>query len=143
MTYMKFDIESLFVEDIGGNDAVVAALTHQDIVTGLSAALAPKDVVVLHMLYPRTDARTHQSRDALVAALNRHSMHQVARLIAEETHYLLFRNPEKAWRVLNEIRNDSLAIGVHVYYKGLAEGAAEKALEVDARDRRFATAVNA
>jgi hypothetical protein len=143
MTHMKFDIESLFVEDIGGADAVVAALTHQDIVTGLSAALAPNDVAVLHMLYPRTDARTHQSRDALVAALNRGGMHQVARLIAEESHYLLFRNPEKAWRVLNEIRNDSLAIGVHVYYKGLAKEAAEKALDADAHDRRFAIAANA
>lgn len=135
---MKFDIESLFVEDTDGGDCTVAALTHQDIITGLSAALAPKEVAVLHMLYPRTDARTHQSRDALVAALTRHGMHHVARLIAEETHYLLFQNPEKAWRVLHEIRNDSLAIGVHVYYKGLAGDAAEKALDADAHDRRFA-----
>ncbi|MEA3117118.1 MAG: hypothetical protein QOI13_388 [Paraburkholderia sp.] len=135
---MKFDIDSLFVDGTDGSDRAVAALTHQDIITGLSAALAPREVAVLHMLYPRTDARTHRSRDALVAALTRHGMHQVARLVAEETHYLLFQNPEKAWRVLNEIRNDSLAIGVHVYYKGLAEDAAEKALDADAHDRRFA-----
>jgi hypothetical protein len=135
---MKFDIESLFVDGADGADRVVAALTHQDIITGLSAALAPKEVAVLHMLYPRTDARTHRSLDALVAALTRHGMHQVARLVAEETHYLLFRNPEKAWRVLHEIRNNSLAIGVHVYYKGLAEDAAEKALDADAHDKRLA-----
>jgi hypothetical protein len=138
MTHMKFDIESLFVDSNDGGDRTVAALTHQDIITGLSAALAPKEVAVLHMLYPRTDARTHRSRDALVSALTRHGMHQVARLVAEETHYLLFRDPEKAWRVLHEIRNDSLAIGVHVYYKGFAEDAAEKALDADAHDRRVA-----
>jgi hypothetical protein len=138
MKDMTFDIEALFVDGTGGADRVVAALTHQDIITGLSAALAPQQVAVLHMLYPRTDARTHRSLDALVAALHRHGMHQVAHLVAEEAHYLLFRDPTKAWRVLQEIRHDSLAIGVHVYYKGLAEGAAEKALDADAHDERFA-----
>jgi hypothetical protein len=88
------------------------------------------------MLYPRTDTRTHVSLEALVAALNRRGMHQVARLIAKETHYLLFRDPAKAWRVLHEIRNDSLAIGAHVYYKGLAGDAAEQALDADAHEKR-------
>jgi hypothetical protein len=129
---MTFDIESLFVDD---TDRVATAITHNDIVTGLTAALAPQAVAVLHILYPRTDARTHASLDALVSALNRHGMHQVARLIAEETRYLLFRNPAKAWRVLHEIRNDSLAIGVHVYYKGLAGAAAEQMLDTDAHEK--------
>jgi hypothetical protein len=125
----SFDIESLFVDDA---ERVVSSITHKDIVTVLSAALAPQTVAVLHMLYPRTDARTHTSLDALVAALNRHGMHQVARLVAEETHYLLFKDPAKAWRVLQEIRNDSLAIGVHVYYKGLSGDPAEQVLDADA-----------
>ncbi|HTI16433.1 MAG TPA: hypothetical protein VL598_02080 [Trinickia sp.] len=136
---MKFDIETLFVDANNGDDArAVTAITHQDIVTGLSAALAQQEVAVLHMLYPRTDARTHRSLDALVAALNGHGMHQVARLIAEETHYLLFRDPAKAWRVLQAIRHDSLAIGAHVYYKGSSGDAAEAALNADARDKRVA-----
>ncbi len=46
--------------------------------------------------------------------------------------YLLFRDVEEAWRVLQEIRNDSLAIGVHVYYKGFAGEAAEEMLNLDA-----------
>jgi hypothetical protein len=133
---MTFDIESLFVDAVDGTERVATSITHKDIVTSLSAALAPQAVAVLHMLYPRTDTRTHRSLDALVAALNRHGMHQVARLIAEETHYLLFRDPAKAWRVLHEIHNDSLAIGVHAYYKGLAGDAAEQALDADAHKRR-------
>ncbi|KAA0997766.1 hypothetical protein FVF58_47615 [Paraburkholderia panacisoli] len=133
---MTFDIEMLFVDSVDGAERVATSITHKDIVTGLSAALAPQTVAVLHMLYPRTDARTHASLDSLVEALNRHSMHQVARLVAEKAHYVLFRNPIKAWRVLHEIRNDSLAIGVHVYYKGLAGGAAEQMLDADARDMR-------
>ncbi len=133
---MTFDIESLFVDAVDGAERVATSITHKDIVTSLSAELAPQAVTVLHILYPRTDARTHVGLDALVAALNRHGMHQVARLIAEETHYLLFRDPAKAWRLLHEIRNDSLAIGVHVYYKGLAGDAAEQALDADAHKRR-------
>jgi len=129
---MTFNIQSLFVDMAESDERVAAAVTHKDIVTGLSAALAPQQVVVLHMLYPRTDARTHSSLDALVAALHGHGMHQVARLIAEETHYLLFQDPAKARSVLREIRLDSLAIGVHVYYKGLSGDAAEKALDADA-----------
>ncbi|MGU7770266.1 hypothetical protein ACV229_08790 [Burkholderia sp. MR1-5-21] len=131
-----FDIESLFVDALSGTERVATSITHNDIVTALSAKLVPPAVAVLHMLYPRTDARTHMSLDALVAALNRHGMHQVARLVAEETHYLLFRDPEKAWRALHEIRNDSLAIGVHLYYKGLAGDAAEQALDADAHKKR-------
>jgi len=133
---MPIDVEMLFVDSVDGAERVATSITHKDIVTGLSAALAPQAVAVLHMLYPRTDARTHASLDALVEALNRHSMHQVSRLIAEKAHYLLFRNPVKASRVLHEIRNDSLAIGVHVYYKGLAGGAAERMLDTDARELR-------
>jgi hypothetical protein len=133
---MTIDIETLFVDSVDGVERVATTITHQDIVTGLSAALAEQTVAVLHMLYPRTDARTHASLDALVEALNRHCMHQVARLVAEKSHYLLFRNPVKAWRVLHAIRYDSLAIGVHVYYKGLAGGAAEQMLEADAQEMR-------
>ena len=44
----------------------------------------------------------------------------------------MFRDVEEAWRVLQEIRNDSLAIGVHVYYKGFAGEAAEEMLDLDA-----------
>jgi hypothetical protein len=130
---MNFDIESLIVDDA---ERVVTSVTHKDIVTALSATLGPQTVAVLHILYPRTDARTHTSQDALVSALNSHGMHQVARLIAEETHYLLFRDPVKARAVLHEIRNDSLAIGVHVYYKGLSGSVAEEALEADAQKKR-------
>ena len=133
---MNFDIESQFVDAVDGTERVATFITHKDIVTGLSAALASRAVAVLHMLYPRTDTRTHVSLEALVAALNRRGMHQVARLIAKETHYLLFRDPAKAWRVLHEIRNDSLAIGAHVYYKGLAGDAAEQALDADAHEKR-------
>jgi hypothetical protein len=126
------DLESLLADD---SERIVASLTHKDIVTGLSAALAPQSVAVLHMHYPRTDTRTHASLDSLVSSLNSHGMHQVARLIAEETHYLLFRDPVKAWRVFHEIRNDSLAIGVSVYYKGLSGDAAEHALDTDAHKK--------
>jgi hypothetical protein len=133
---MTIDIETLFVDSTDGAERVATSITHEDIVTGLSAALAPQAVAVLHMLYPRTDARTHASLDALVEGLNRHCMHQAARLIAEKSHYLLFRNPVKALRVLHAIRNDSLAIGVHVYYKGRAGGAAEQMLDADARETR-------
>jgi hypothetical protein len=129
---MNLDIETLFVDVADGSERLVTATTHQHIVTALSAALASHDVALLHMLYPRTDARTHESLDALVAALNRHGMHEVARLIAEEARYLLFRDVEEAWRVLQKIRNDSLAIGVHVYYKGFAGEAAEEMLNLDA-----------
>jgi hypothetical protein len=132
---MSFDLESLIVDDA---DRVVTSVTHKDIVTALSATLGAQTVTVLHILYPRTDARTHTSQEALVAALHRHGMHQVARLIAEETHYLLFRDPVKARAVLHEIRNDSLAIGVHVYYKGLAGSAAEEKLDADAQKARRA-----
>jgi len=86
----------------------------------------------LHMLYPRTDARTHRSLDALVNVLHGHGLHEVADLIAHEAHYLLFKDPVKAWKAFHEIRNDSLAIGVHLYYHGLVGEAAERALDKDA-----------
>lgn len=44
----------------------------------------------------------------------------------------MFKDPGKAWKALHEIRNDSLAIGVHLYYKGQSGDAAEAALDSDA-----------
>ncbi|WJF92136.1 hypothetical protein QS306_15380 [Paraburkholderia bonniea] len=129
---MTFTLETLFPCDAQAEDTVVTALNHQDIVTALSATLAAQNVAVLHMLYPRTDARTHRSLDALVNVLHGHGLHQVASLIAQEAHYLLFREPAKAWKAFQEIRNDSLAIGVHLYYNGLVGEAAEQALDADA-----------
>jgi hypothetical protein len=84
------------------------------------------------MLYPRTDARTHRSLDTLVNVLHGHGLHEVADLISDEAHYLLFKDPVKAWKAFHEIRNDSLAIGVHLYYHGLVGEAAERALDKDA-----------
>lgn len=132
---MNLSIDTLFPEPEASEDSAVAALNHQDIVVALSAALAPQRVAVLHMLYPRTDARTHRSLDALVAALHGHGLHEVAHLVAQEAHYLLFREPLKAWKALHEIRNDSLAIGAHLYYNGLVGEAAERALDVDAHSK--------
>ncbi len=129
---MNVSLDTLFPHLDPAEDSSVSALTHQDIVVALSAALSAKNVAVLHMLYPRTDARTHSSLDALVDALHGHGLHEVAGLIANEVHYLLFKEPLKAWRVLQEIRNDSLAIGVHLYYHGLVGEAAEHALDADA-----------
>ena len=129
---MNLTVETLFPESEQEDESIVTALSHQDIVVALSAALAPKKVAVLHMLYPRTDARTHRSLDSLVAALHGHGLHQVAHLVAQEAHYLLFKDPVKAWRAFQEIRNDSLAIGVHLYYHGLVGEAAERALDADA-----------
>lgn len=113
-------------------DDVVTAIRHQDIVTAWSRTMADQRVAVLHMLYPRTDARTHRSLDALVNALHVHGLHKVAELIEQEAHYLVFKDPVKAWKALNEIRHDSLAIGVHLYYKGFSGNEAEVALDRDA-----------
>jgi len=132
---MNTPIDSLFADDELAEGAVVAALNHQDIVVALSATLAKERVAVLHMLYPRTDARTHRSLDALVAALHGHGLHEVARLVSEEAHYLVFKDPVKAWKVFHEIRNDSLAIGVHLYYAGLVGEAAELKLDAHAHGR--------
>lgn len=112
-------------------DEPVTALQHQDIVAAFTAQPGGP-VALLHMLYPRTDARTHRSLDMLVSALQNHGLHDVAALVASEAHYLAFRNAPQAWRALNEIRHDSLAIGVHVYYRGLRGDAAEKLLDADA-----------
>ena len=111
---------------------VATPVDHQDIVTTLSLALADEKIAVLHMLYPRVDARNHKSLDALVDALHRHGLHEVGEMIAKETRYLLLKNPVHAWRVFHEISNDSLAIGVHLYYQGLSGVAAEQALNRDA-----------
>ena len=54
---MNISVDTLFAEDEQAAGAVVTALNHQDIVVALSAALANERVAVLHMLYPRTDAR--------------------------------------------------------------------------------------
>lgn len=129
---MSSILEALFSRHIGDPDRVVTALNHQEIVVTLSALVAEKNVAILHMLYPRTDARTHRSLDALVGALHNHGLHQTAELIAQEAHYLVFKEPDKAWKTLQEIRHDSLAIGVHLYYKGATGDAAERELDKDA-----------
>ncbi|WP_144109128.1 hypothetical protein [Paraburkholderia sp. BCC1886] len=129
---MNASLEMLFPDHVHNDDHIVTALNHQDIVVALSAALKTQDVAVLHMLYPRTDARTHRSLDALVDVLHGHGLHEVAKLVAQEAHYLLFKDPVKARRAFHEIRNDSLAIGVHLYYHGLVGEAAERALDKDA-----------
>jgi hypothetical protein len=132
---MNISIDTLFAEDELAEGAVVTALNHQDIVVALSAALASERVAVLHMLYPRTDARTHHSLDHLVDRLRGHGLHQVARLVSQEAHYLVFKDPVKAWKAFHEIRNDSLAIGVHLYYAGLVGEAAELKLDAHAHGR--------
>lgn len=132
---MNASLETLFPDHNHAEDSIVTALNHQDIVVALSAALKTQNVAVLHMLYPRTDARTHRSLDALVDKLHGHGLHQVASLVANEAHYLLFKDPQKAWKALHEIRNDSLAIGVHLYYHGLVGEAAELALDADAHSK--------
>jgi len=132
---MNAILEALFPatqSDSDTHNAEVSALNHHDIVVALSEALASKKVAVLHMLYPRTDARTHRSLDSLVDILHGHGLHEVARLLAREAHYLLFKDPVKAWRAFQEIRNDSLAIGAHLYYRGLVGDEAEQALDADA-----------
>lgn len=129
---MNASLETLFPDHYHAEDSIVTALNHQDIVVALSSALWTQNVAVLHMLYPRTDARTHRSLDALVDVLHGRGLHVVADLIAQEAHYLLFKDPVKAWKAFQEIRNDSLAIGVHLYYHGLVGEAAERALDADA-----------
>jgi hypothetical protein len=110
----------------------IVTMRHQDIVEAYTETLASQRVAVLHMLYPRTDARTHRSLDALVNALHGHGLHQVAEMVEKEAHYIVFKEPGKAWRALHEIRNNSLAIGVHLYYQGQSGPAAEAALDTDA-----------
>jgi hypothetical protein len=129
---MTLNMEALFPDTGEQEEAVVTALNHQDIVLAMSAALASEKIAVLHMLYPRTDARTHDSLDALVDRLHGHGLHEVARLISQQAHYLVFKNPAKAWKAFHEIRNDSLAIGAHLYYCGLVGETAEHALDEDA-----------
>lgn len=131
---MRLTPDSLLPNSTNTDD-VVTAVHHQDIVAAWSATMAAERVAVLHMLYPRTDARTHRSLDALVNALHVHGLHQVAELIEKEAHYLVFKDPVKAWKALNEIRHDSLAIGVHLYYKGLSGNQAEVALDQDAHHK--------
>ena len=110
----------------------VTAIRHQDIVAAFTAQAGAQPVAVLHMLYPRTDARTHRRLDLLVGALRNHGLHEVATLVEREAHYLVFTDVAQAWRALHEIRHDSLAIGVHLYYRGLTGDAAEQALDTDA-----------
>jgi hypothetical protein len=132
ITKMDMNIDALFAATDEAEDTVVTALNHQDIVLAMSAALEAEKVAVLHMLYPRTDARTHRSLDELVDRLHGHGLHQVARLVSHEAHYLVFKEPRKAWKAFHEIRHDSLAIGVHLYYRGMVGEAAERALDIDA-----------
>jgi hypothetical protein len=129
---MRLTPETLLPDHHTTTEDVVTAIHHQDIVAAYTATVAPRRAAVLHMLYPRTDARTHRSLDALVNALHVHGLHQVAALIEQEAHYLVFKDAAKAWKALHEIRNDSLAIGVHLYYKGLSGAAAEAELDADA-----------
>lgn len=132
---MSSTIEALFPKHEGAPDCIVTALNHQEIVVALSALVSEQRIAVLHMLYPRTDARTHRSLDVLVSTLHGHGLHQVATLIEQEAHYLVFRDPAKAWKAFQEIRNDSLAIGVHLYYKGRTGDDAEKSLDADAHPK--------
>jgi hypothetical protein len=132
---MNINMDTLFPETEEQEGAAVTALNHQDIVLAMSAALATEKIAVLHMLYPRTDARTHDSLDALVDRLHGHGLHEVARLISQEAHYLVFKSSSNAWKAFHEIRNDSLAIGVHLYYCGLVGEPAERALDADAHPK--------
>jgi uncharacterized protein with PIN domain len=132
---MNMNIDTLFSATDEHDEVAVTALNHQDIVLAMSAALATEQVAVLHMLYPRTDARTHRSLDELVDKLHGHGLHQVARLVSQEAHYLVFKEPGKAWKAFNEIRHDSLAIGVHLYYCGLVGEPAERLLDIDAHPK--------
>jgi len=129
---MDTTLDTIFASHRPTADQTVSALRHQDIVAAFTAQLSSQRVAVLHMLYPKTDARTHRSLDLLVGALQNHGLHQVATLVGREAHYLVFNDVAEAWRALNEIRHDSLAIGVHLYYKGLSGDAAERALDTDA-----------
>ncbi|MGO4303353.1 hypothetical protein [Cupriavidus sp. RAF12] len=129
---MNTSLETILPHHRTSADDTVTAINHQDIVVAFSALLSSQRVAVLHMLYPRTDARTHRSLDHLVSALHGHGLHQVATLVGQEAHYLVFQDPTEAWRALHEIRHDSLAIGVHLYYKGLSGDAAEASLDADA-----------
>ncbi|MGF6440372.1 hypothetical protein [Paraburkholderia youngii] len=126
-------LATLFPQHVNGSTHGVTAVTHQDLVVALSSLLKNQKVAVLHMLYPRTDARTHSSLEALVDKMHGHGMHEAARLIAQEAHYLIFEDPAAARRAVHEIRNDSLAVGVHLYYAGLVGEHAEAALANDAQ----------
>lgn len=61
---------------LGGGAVRVARLCAE----AYTETVASQRIAVLHMLYPRTDARTHRSLDALVNALHVHGLHQVALL---------------------------------------------------------------
>ncbi|WP_256977677.1 hypothetical protein [Bordetella genomosp. 10] len=135
---MNTKIASLLSNIEFDDDASVAALHHQDIAAAFSLALPDREWVLLHILYPRTDAKTHASQQALVHALHGHGLHVVARLIEDGTHYLLFHDHRKAWKVYQEIRGASLAIGVHLYFLGLHGAAAEDALEARAHQHPHA-----
>lgn len=136
---MAVTLTTLFPQHTNAGAAGVTAVTHQDIVVALLSLLKSQRIAVLHMLYPRTDSRTHASLDALVAKMHGHGMHEVARLVSEEAHYLIFEDPVAARRTLQEIRNDSLAIGVHLFYAGLVGEQAESALSADAQAALEAT----
>lgn len=126
---MHHTVESLFPHRDTAADGAVHALTHQDMVVALSALLKEQGIAVLHMLYPKTDARTHHSLESLVNKLSGRGLHDVAALVAQESHYLVFREPTQAWHALQEIRLDSLAIGAHLYFQGLVGQEAEAELE--------------
>jgi hypothetical protein len=107
----------------------VRGFTHQDIVRAFSASPDSTGTVILHILYPRIDDRTHRSLDALVDMLHAQGLHQSAQLIASKTHYLTFTDLDSARRAYHAILNDSLAIGVHLYFQGQSGSAAEMLLD--------------
>jgi len=110
----------------------VTSIRHHHIVEAYTGTAPAQGAAVLHMLYPRTDARTHCSPDRLVSALHLRGLHQVADMVKNEEHYLMFRDPAMVWKALHEIRNDSLAIGVHLFYRGQSGEAAKTTLDLDA-----------
>lgn len=132
---MDMKITALLADITFDDSASVAALHHQDIASAFSLVLADHELALLHVLYPRTDAKTHENQQTLVHALHGHGLHAVAQLIENGTHYLLFHDPHKAWKTYQEIRGASLAIGVHLYFLGLHGTAAEDALETRAHER--------
>ncbi|MFJ2993047.1 hypothetical protein [Pandoraea sp. NPDC087047] len=130
---MSLTLEQLFPQHRPEGEAVATALDSHAVVQALSLAVADHPLALLRMMYPATDANTHRSRDELTAVLHRHGLHQVAGLIEEESPYLMFTSAEHAYLTLVEIRRYSAAIGVHLYYRGLAGSEAETRLHADAR----------
>lgn len=131
---MSSTIEALFPNQQGAADSVVSALNHQEILVALSALVADRRVAVLHMLYPRTDARTHRSLDALVSTLHGHGLHEVATLVSQEAHYLVFKDPAKAWKAFRKSATTRWRSGC-TFTTRLSGDDAEKSLDADAHQK--------